>query len=138
MEINKTNTNKNIVELRSELNAQGVRMENVYVNGEKFCCVGYVSEKDKQACLKAIQTAIDSSKNMYEAMCKLMVNANLTDNNVEPDEQIDVDGETVLISYVNKAMYDIYGEEIVNCSDLQCELPREACKEILIGRARNL
>lgn len=134
MTINKTNTNKNVVELRRELSANGTTLENVYVDGQKFCCVGYVSEKDRQACLKAIQAAIDGSENMYEAMTKLMANANLTDAEVEPDEEVMVGDTPMVISYRDKAIYDLNGEEIVNCRDLTCDLPDEACKTILLQR----
>ena len=134
MTINKTNTNKSVVELRRELSANGTTLENAYVDGQKFCCVGYVSEKDRQACLKAIQAAIDGSENMYEAMTKLMANANLTDAEVEPDEEVMVGDTPMVISYRDKAIYDLNGEEVVNCRDLTCDLPDEACKTILLQR----
>lgn len=137
MTINKNEAKKNIVELRKELAANGTTMENVYVGDKKFCCIGYVSEKDKQACLKAIQIAVDNSDNLYEAMMKLMVNANLTDAEVEPDEQIDFYGVTMFINYRDKALYSTEGEEYINCRDLDCELPKAACKEILIRRAED-
>lgn len=133
-EINTTNHNKNIVELRSELGANGTKMENVYVDGKKFCCVGYVNEKDKQACLKAIQTAVDGSENLYEAMMKLMTIANLGDKEVVPDEQVNVNGYEVLISYEKRAAYDHNGDEICNCRELECELAPEAIKAILTPR----
>ena len=134
MTINKTNTNKSVVELRRELSANGTTLENAYVDGQKFCCVGYVSEKDRQACLKAIQAAIDGSENMYEAMTKLMANANLTDAEVEPDEEVMIGDTPMVISYRDKAIYDLDGEEVVNCRDLTCDLPDEACKTILLQR----
>lgn len=135
MNINKTNTNKSVVELRKELNSNGVTMENIYVDGQKFCCVGYVSEKDKQACLKAVQAAVDGSENLYEAMMKLMANANLTDAGIEPDEEIMVGDIPMVISYRDKAIYDLDGEEFVNCRELECNLPNEACKTILMQKA---
>lgn len=134
MELNKTNTNKSVIELRKELADNGTKVENVYVDGQLFTTIGYVSERDKDACLKAIQTAVDGSSSLYEAMQKLMTNAKLTDNEVEPDEEIDVPGGTVFISYANKAIYDHNGEEIVNCQELECDLPPEACKTILMQR----
>lgn len=137
MTITKNDSKKNVVELRKELTANGTTLENVYVDGQKFCCIGYVSEKDKQACLKAIQVAVDNSDSLYEAMMKLAINANLTDNEVEPDEQIDFYGATMFINYRDKAIYDANGEEYVNCNDIECELPKAACKEILIRRAED-
>lgn len=134
MTINKTNTNKSVIELRKELSESGTAVENIYVDGQKFCCFGYVSERDKEAGLKAIQAAIDGSENLYEAMQKLMTNANLTDNKVEPDEEIEVNGCTMFISYADKAIYDCGGNEVVNCKELECELPAEACKTILMQK----
>jgi hypothetical protein len=78
--------------------------------------------------------AVDSSNDLYEATQKLMINANLTDNNVEPDEEIDLPYGKVFISYADKAIYDQNGKEIVNCKELECELPPEACKTILMQR----
>lgn len=134
--ITKTNTNKNVVELRKELSSNGIAMENVYVNNRKFCCMGYMSEKDKQACLKAIQTAIDGSENEYEAMIKLITIANLNDKEVTPDKEITINNTKVLISYEARAAYDCDGNEIANCRELTCELPCEAIDAILLPRIK--
>lgn len=134
MTIEKTNTNKSVVELRKELASNNTTVENVYVDGKLFTTIGYVSERDKDACLKAIQTAVDSSDNLYEAMQKLMINAKLTDNKIEPDEEIQVNGVTMFINYADKAIYDQNGEELVNCKELECDLPPEACKTILMQK----
>lgn len=135
--ITKTNTNKNVVELRKELSSNGITMENVYVNNRKFCCMGYMSEKDKQACLKAIQTAIDGSENEYEAMMKLITIANLNDKEVTPDKEITINNTKVLISYEARAAYDCDGNEIANCRELTCELPCEAIDAILVPRIKD-
>lgn len=135
--ITKTNTNKNVVELRKELSSNGIAMENVYVNNRKFCCMGYMSEKDKQACLKAIQTAIDGSENEYEAMMKLITIANLNDKEVTPDKEITINNTKVLISYEARAAYDCDGNEIANCRELTCELPCEAIDAILLPRIKD-
>lgn len=135
--ITKTNTNKNVVELRKELSSNGIAMENVYVNNRKFCCMGYMSEKDKQACLKAIQTAIDGSENEYEAMMKLITIANLNDKEVTPDKEITINNTKVLISYEARAACDCDGNEIANCRELTCELPCEAIDAILLPRIKD-
>lgn len=134
MTIEKTNTNKSVIELRKELADNGTKVENVYVDGTLFTTIGYVSERDKDACLKAIQAAVDGSDNLYEAMQKLMINAKLTDNEVEPDEEIELPYGTMFISYANKAIYDQNGKEVVNCRELECDLPPEACRTILMQR----
>lgn len=134
--ITKTNTNKNVVELRKELSSNGITIENVYVNNRKFCCMGYMSEKGKQACLKTIQTAIDGSENEYEAMMKLITIANLNDKEVTPDKEITINNTKVLISYGARAAYDCDGNEIANCRELTCELPCEAIDAILLPRIK--
>ncbi len=134
MTIEKTNTNKSVIELRKELADNGTKVENVYVDGKLFTTIGYVSERDRDACLKAIQAAVDGSANLYEAMQKLMVNAKLTDHGVEPDEEIELPYGTMFISYANKAIYDQNGKEVVNCRELECDLPPEACRTILMQR----
>lgn len=136
--ITKTNTNKNVVELRRELSSNGITMENVYVNNRKFCCMGYMSEKDKQACLKAIQAAIDGSENEYEAMMKLITIANLSDKEVIPDKELTINNTIVLLSYEARAAYDCEGKEIANCRELTCELPCEAIDAILIPRIKDV
>ena len=138
MELNKTKTNKNVVELRQELIANGTNVENVYVDGQKFVCIGYVSERDKAACLKAIQAAVDGSDNLYEAAQKLMINANLTDKQVTPDEEVDVNGYPCLIDYDKRIICDHNGDAIATLEDLHCELPDEAIKTLLIERAEKV
>ena len=134
-----TNTRKNIVELHSEMNSNGIRMENIYVNGVKFCAVGYLNERDKAACIAAVEKAVNASGgNLMEAMMKLQALANFGDNNVIPDEEMDVDGFPVILSYTNKACYDHMGAEIANARDMNCDLPSEALKEILKLRAREV
>ena len=135
MELNKTKTNKNVVELRQELMANGTTVENVYVDGQKFVCIGYVSERDKAACLKAIQAAVDGSENLWEAAQKLMINANLTDKQITPDEEVDVNGYPCLIDYDKRIICDHNGDTIADLEDLHCELPDEAIKTLLIERA---
>lgn len=137
MEIKKTENKRNLVEFRSEITKGGIKLENVYINGRKLCCVGYVSEKDKLACQRAIQMALDTSENEFEAMEKLSILANLGDNEIVPDEEITVEGYEFLLSYEKRAAYDCGGNEIANCRELQCELAPEAIKTILIPRIKD-
>lgn len=134
--INKTK--HGVVELKTELDANGVAMENIYIDGVKTMAIGYSSEKDKQACLKAIQAAVDSSGSVTEAMTKLAVMANMGDNGVSPDKEIDINGYTVYVSYKDKTLYGPDGKEIVNCKDIDSKMPDEVIEALLVARAKAL
>lgn len=134
--INKTK--HGVVELKTELDASGVAMENVYIDGVKAMAIGYSNEKDKQTCLKAIQAAVDSSGSVSEAMKKLAVLANLGDNGVSPDKEININGYTVYVSYKDKTMYGPDGKEIVNCKDIDAKMPDEVIEALLVARAKAL
>lgn len=136
MTVNKTNTNKSVLEIRKEMTANGVAVDNIYVDGVNCGVLGYASEKDKEAAIKAIQIAIDGSDSVYEAMRKLQTNANFTDKAIEPDEEVTIGRYTGYISYANKTLYNTDGEEICNCKELECDLPAEAIKTILTQRAQ--
>jgi hypothetical protein len=132
--ITTTNTAKNAVEIRAELAANGTKIEYIVVNGQKLGILGSTSEKDKQNAIKAIQTALDASNgNVYEMMQKLSTIATIEENEIDPDEMIEVCGEEVIISYAAKTAYTIDGEEIADCTDLP-DMPSEAIKAVLVAR----
>ena len=134
MTINSTNNNKNAVEIRAELQKNGTAIEYIIINDQKVGIIGTTSEKDKQNAIKAIQTALDASDgNIYEMMSKLSTIATIEENEIQPDDMVDVCGVDVIISYAAKTAYTIDGEEIVNCTDLS-DMPNEAIKEVLIAR----
>ena len=134
--INKTK--HGVVELKTELDASGVAMENVYIDGMKAMAIGYNSEKDKQACLKAIQAAVDNSGSVSEALTKLAVMANLGDNGVSPDKEITLNGYTVYLSYKDKTLYGPDGKPIVDCKDIDAKMPDEVIEALLVARAKAL
>lgn len=129
---------KGVVELKTELDANGVTMENVYIDGVKAMAIGYSSEKDKQTCLRAIQAAVDSSDNLYEAMAKLATLANLGDNNISPDKEVDLNGRKVYLSYKDKTLYGPDGKPIVDCKDIDTKMPDEVIEALLVARAKAL
>ena len=135
MTVNSTDTRKNAVEIRKELQANGTGIEYIIVNGQKIGILGSVSEKDKQNAMKAIQTALDSSDgDVYEMMQKLNTIATIEEKEIEPDEMIKVCGVDIIISYEAKTAYTTDGEEIANCTDLP-DMPNEAIKAVLTARA---
>lgn len=130
-----TNENKTVLEIRNEMAINGVEMEIVYVNGQRFCVLGYASEADKKASLDAIEKAVKASNgNLYEAAMKLTTIAAL--HEAAPDEEMEIGGKSCYISYANRTLYDANGNEICNCNDLECALPNEAIKALLTERAQ--
>lgn len=137
--ITTTNTTKNAVEIRKEMQANGTNLEYIEVNGQRLGILGSVSEKDKQNAIKAIQSALDASDgNVYEMMRKLETIATIEAKEINPDEMVEICGHEVMISYESKKAYDVHGEEIANCDDLTSEMPDEAIKAILVARAESL
>jgi hypothetical protein len=133
--INTTNNKKNAVEICKELGAGGVVIEYIFIDGQKVGILGSVSDKDRQKAIDAIQTALDASDgDIYEMMQKLSTVATIAENNIEPDEMIEVCDTELIISYDARAAYTTDGEEIANCDDLP-KMPYEAVKAVLIARA---
>lgn len=135
-QINTTNNQKNAVEIRSELAANGTKIEYIVINGQNVGILGFASEKDRQNAIKAIQAALDASDgDIYETMHKLQTIATIEEKEIKPDEMLEIDGVEVIISYAAKAAYTTDGEEIVNCTDLP-DMPNEAIKEVLKARVQ--
>lgn len=127
-------TNKNALEIRSELKANGTTIEYIVINGQKIGLLGSVTKTDREAALKAIQEAyIASNGDIMEMMQKLATIATIEEKGIEPDEMVEVNGIEVIISYKNAAAYTVNGEEIVNCADLP-SMPAEAIKAVLVAR----
>jgi hypothetical protein len=133
--IERTNNTKNAVEIRSELATNGITVEYIVINGQKCGVLGSASEKDKEAAIKTLQTALDASDgNLCAAMQKLNAIATMEEHEIKPDEMVRVCGREIILSYEAKTAYTIDGEEIADCKDLD-NLPNEAIKALLIARA---
>ena len=129
------NTQKNAVEIRSELKANGTKVEYIVINGQKIGIMGSTSEADRAAALKALQDAyVASNGDIMEMMCKLNTIATIEENGIEPDEVVEVCGEQIMLSYKNCKAYTMDGEEIANCDDLP-KMQKQAIKAVLIARA---
>lgn len=139
MTINTSNRTKNAIELRKELSENGTHVEHIVINGQKVGILGYTSGADRDNAIKALQTALDASDgNIYEMMRKLTTIATLDENNVIPDEIVEVDGDDYIFSYANKTAYDMEGNPVVHCNNLP-DMPKEGTKAVLEARiqARN-
>jgi hypothetical protein len=132
------NNIKNAVEIRSELNAQGVKIEYIVINGQKVGILGSVNDRDREAALKTLNDAyIASGGDLMAMAANLNTIAAITENNITPDEMIEINGVNVIISYEAATAYTLDGEEIVDCKDIP-NMPREGIKALLISRVENL
>jgi hypothetical protein len=126
--------NKNAVEIRSELKANGTKVEYIVIDGVKCGIMGSVSEADRAAAIKALNAAyVASNGDIMEMMQKLSTIATIEEKEIEPDEVVEVCGVEIILSYANAKAYTMDGEEIANCEDLPT-MPKEAVKAVLMAR----
>ena len=129
------NTTKNAVEIRTELKANGTTIEYIVIDGQKCGILGSVNKKDREAAIKTLNAAyVASGGNIFEMMQKLSTIATIEENEIDPDEVVEVNGVEVMLSYSKATAYTMEGEEIANCADLK-DMPKEAVKAVLIVRA---
>ena len=128
------NTHKNAVEIRSELNANGTKIEYIVIDGVKCCILGSLNEADRAAAIKVLNDAyVASNGDIMEMIAKLNTVATLEEKQIEPDEVVKIHGEEIIISYSKATAYTMDGEEIANCTDLP-NMPKEAIKAVLVAR----
>lgn len=128
-------TNKNAVEIRGELAANGTTIEYIVINGQKCGILGSVSEADKAAALDALNKAyVASHGNIFEMMQKLATIATIEEKGIDPDEVVEICGEEIILSYSKAKAYTMDGEEVANCNNLP-DMPKEAVKAVLVARA---
>jgi hypothetical protein len=136
--INTINNTKNAVEIRSELKANGTKIEYIIVNDQKIGILGSINEADREKAIKVLNdTYTASNGNIYEMMQKLMTVATIEEKEIEPDEQVEIYGVDIMLSYSNGKAYTMDGEEIANCDDMP-NLPKEAIKAILVARVETI
>lgn len=127
-------TNKNAVEIRSELKANGTKIEYIVIDDVKCGILGSLNETDRAMALKTLQDAyVASNGNIIEMMQKLATIATIEEKEIEPDEVVEVCGENIMISYSKAKAYTMDGEEVANCEDLP-KMPKEAIKAVLMAR----
>lgn len=133
------NTNKNPIEIRKELRADGVTVEYIVINGTKCGILGTTNADDREKAIKAIEKAYNASNgNIYRMLSNLMTVADLEEKKVEADEIIKINGKEIIISYAKATAYDMSGNELANCADLPeaIKMPKEAVKALLEARVK--
>jgi hypothetical protein len=128
------NTTKNAVEIRSELKANGTKVEYIVINGQKCGILGSVNAKDREKAIKVLNAAyIASGGDIFQMIQNLATIATIEEKGVEPDEVVEVRGKNIMLSYDKAKAYTMDGEEIANCDDLPA-LQKEAVKAVLVAR----
>jgi hypothetical protein len=126
--------NKNAVELRTELLNNGTKVEYIVIDGVKCGVMGSRNEADRAAALDALNKAyVASNGNIFEMMQKLSTIATIEEENIEPDEMVEVNGMEIIMSYSTGKAYNMDGVEIANCDGLP-SMPKEATKALLMAR----
>lgn len=143
--VNNTNNNSRIevaaqkmpiLQLRDELRADGLKMTYVTFNDEKIGMLGYLNDRDRAAAEKALRKASEGCVSPFEAIMRLNALTAIDDSGIEPDEEVEVEGVPCYISYKDKTLYRACDcEPVCDLNDLNCDLPKEAVKTLLIERA---
>ena len=133
--INIIKNNKSAVEIRSELKANGTKIEYIIINGQKVGILGSTSEADRKKAIEALSKVYtDCNGNISETMKKLREIAELEEKEGKDEEIIRIFGENIKLSYSKRKAYDMFGDEIANCNGLPT-MPKEAVKALLIAKA---
>ena len=108
------------------------------INGkpEPILMFGYVSESDKQACIRLIREAVVATNgDVYKAADYIRNAVTIAANDIKPDEVVDVDGNEMLISYAARAIY-LDTVEIANLDDMgDTPMDNEVIKALLKAKA---
>ena len=104
----------------------------------KELMMGYVSEKDAQAGLELLGKVLKATNGDIPAAMRYMYTAaSIAAADIKPDETIEINGTEYLIDYDKRELY-YQDNKVVDLSDMQCELPREAVKAILTERLQRV
>lgn len=133
--INIIKNNKSAVEIRSELKANGTKIEYIIVNNKKVGILGSISEADRKKAIETLNKVYtDCNGNLSEMMSKLREIAELEEKEGKDEEIVRIYGANILLSYSKRKAYNMYGKEIANCNGLP-SMPKEAVKALLIAKA---
>lgn len=135
------NTNENLktdgeFTIDFQKNGNGGMIPVINGNPEPMLMFGYVSESDKQACIRIIREAVVATNGDVYMAAKYIHNAvTRSANDIKPDEVVDVNGNEMLISYSAKAIY-LDTMEVANLDDMgDTPMDNEVIKALLKAKA---
>lgn len=107
------------------------------INGEPapILMFGYVSESDKQACIRLIREAVIATNgDVYKAANYIRNAVTIAANDIKPDEAVEVLGNEMLISYTERKIY-LGTAEIANLDDMgDTPMENEVIKQLLVAK----
>lgn len=137
------NTNENIrtegqFAIEFQQNGNGGCIPVINGNPEPMLMFGYVSESDKQACIKLIREGLLATDgDVYKTMSYIRNAVTIAANDIKPDEVVNVGEAEMLVSYRDKKIY-IRETEMANLDDMaETEMSNEVIKALLVERAKN-
>lgn len=123
---------KSVLNLKNDLDAKGVHMENVYVDGKLVGVIGVASEEDKKRAEETLARALEESNgDVMKALMMLSQLADLSEKEVSPDEEVEVKGRKYFISYKECKLYDAKGNVITDCDDLDAAAKKSMTKDVV-------
>lgn len=133
----KKNNSMNRVQMMKDSHSN---MEYLTIDGIPCGYMGSVSEADREAGIRCIQKIVDNSNLtgyalIREVMAQVKFEADMNENQIQPDEQVRIEDEDCVISYKSRKIYDMAGKELADASDMSVNTPKEAIREILKLRA---
>lgn len=137
VEINTKVNEKNVVEFIKTIKANGTGFCTPVIDGEEMPMLGffYTSESDYESGANFVKEAVLATNgNMSKIMNYIITAKNVLEADVNPDEEIEIKGYKLMLSYEDKKIYDCELNVIAECSDLN-NLPNEAIKAVLIAKA---
>lgn len=98
---------------------------------------GYATQSDKKACMELIEQALRATNgNVYEAQRYIQNAISVSAAEINADDVAKVDDTEIIIDYIARKAY-CGTQEIANCDDLECDMPNEALKALLMARAKD-
>lgn len=137
VEINTKVNEKNVVEFVKAVKTNGTGFCTPVIDGKEMPMLGffYTSESDYESGANFVKEAVLATNgNMSKIMNYIITAKNVLEADVNPDEEIEIKGYKLMLSYEDKKIYDCELNVIAECSDLN-NLPNEAIKAVLIARA---
>ena len=114
----------------------GQGVEPITYNGQQVGLMGYASKHDREVQLGMLNHAMEAADNIYDAVRILNEVAQCVENEIVPDETVEVSGTKVTISYKDKKTYIVTTSGVETLADLsELNLPsisKEALKELLM------
>ena len=125
-----------ILQLYKEMKTMGVNLGFITFDDTKVGVRGWGAGDDNGTSERVLRMLAEGCDNPYDMMSRMQLLTALFDSGIEPDEEVEVEGVSCYISYKDKTLYRACDcKAVCDLNDLNCDLPKEAIKTLLIERA---